>query len=411
MESAFCHAVKEEDIPTVSSLLNARANPNISCCHFRNLPCTFTPLQYACIKGNLTLVTKLLRAGAEVNNAEPGWNCNILLLVIHGYGSHKVESHLPQRWGSDREERVITEMTEDGMAEADFRAEAQSRDEQTVEALMQALIESGANVNHLEQDDIARAKFSDRYHLEELGDGYEEAWIYPLIMERHSPLTLACRHRATNIVELLIQAGAHIHFYMDHGITAVEQCFYNSFKIVQLRRFLNSKSQQFLHQSSRLDLQYRGILPRSIDELRKSIAITKLLKAAGASFIKHEELLSDPSAMIGLSPQDAVTITRLDYTIKERKRKYQVLEIDRNGTILLRDSSGKECRFSEKNISSTREMIKDMRSEDAHDLGYRVGFREGVNAKKYKKQASKDIRAKIMRFIPFGKIGKKNELG
>ena len=141
------------------------------------------------------------------------------------------------------------------------------------------------------------------------------------------------------------------------------------------------------------------------------ICVMQLVGKSAFPKYTTEELLSNPSAMIGLSPQDAVTITRLDYTIKERKRKYQVLEVDRNGTILLRDSSGKECRFSEKHISSTRKMIKDMRSEDAHDLGYRVGFREGVNAKKYKKQASKDIRAKIMSFIPFGIIGKKNDLG
>jgi hypothetical protein len=115
-----------------------------------------------------------------------------------------------------------------------------------------------------------------------------------------------------------------------------------------------------------------------------------------------EELLSDPNAMVGLSSQDAVLITRLDYTIKERKKKYQVLEVDRNGTILLMDSSGQERRYSERHISSTREMIKEMVSEDAHDLGYRVGFREGFNARKYTKQISNNIRSKLMRLLPFG---------
>lgn len=114
-----------------------------------------------------------------------------------------------------------------------------------------------------------------------------------------------------------------------------------------------------------------------------------------------EELLSDPNAMIGLSPQDAVTITRLDYTIKERKRKYQVLEIDRNGTILIRDSSGKVTRYSEKHISLSREIINDMRSEDAHDLGYRVGFKEGLCAKKSSKKASNNIKIQLMRLNPF----------
>ena len=134
------------------------------------------------------------------------------------------------------------------------------------------------------------------------------------------------------------------------------------------------------------------------------ICVMQLVGKSAFPKYTTEELLSNARAMIGLSPQDAVAITRLDYTLKERKRKYQVLEIDRNGTILLRDHSEKECRYSEKHISSSREMIKEMRSEDAHDLGYRVGFREGINGRKYKKLAAKGIREKIMKFITFSKL-------
>ena len=114
-----------------------------------------------------------------------------------------------------------------------------------------------------------------------------------------------------------------------------------------------------------------------------------------------EELLADPSALIGLSPQDAVTITRLDQTIKDRKGKYRVLEVDKNGTILLRDASGKEKRYSENLVSFNREMIQDLASEDAHDLGYRVGFKQGFNAKKVGKYLSRDIKTKLMNLIPF----------
>src|SRR5687768_7435016 len=65
------------------------------------------------------------------------------------------------------------------------------------------------------------------------------------------------------------------------------------------------------------------------------ICVMQLVGKSAFPKYTAEELLSDPGAMIGLSPLDAVTITRLDYKIKERKRKCQVLEIDRNGTILL----------------------------------------------------------------------------
>jgi|GEM_PF-2235246 len=114
-----------------------------------------------------------------------------------------------------------------------------------------------------------------------------------------------------------------------------------------------------------------------------------------------EELLADPKAMQGLSPQDAVTITRLDYAIRERKQKLMVLDVDRNGTVLLRDSSGSENRYSEKLLSSDRELIKDLSSEDAHDLGYRVGFREGLNTGKYKKQASELVKTSVQALNPF----------
>lgn len=132
------------------------------------------------------------------------------------------------------------------------------------------------------------------------------------------------------------------------------------------------------------------------------ICIMQLVGKSAFPKYTPEELLSDPRAMDGLSPQDAVQITRLDHLIKERKKKLQVLEIDRNGTILLMDSSGKEQRYSEKNISRSREMIKEMHSEDAHDLGYRVGLREGLGIKKYAKKAS-NIKDRLYSLISFNK--------
>lgn len=112
-----------------------------------------------------------------------------------------------------------------------------------------------------------------------------------------------------------------------------------------------------------------------------------------------EELLSDPHAMKGMSALDAVSITKLDYVIKDRKKKSIIIEIDRNGTILLGDSLGRERRYAEKFVSSNREMINSLHSQDAHDLGYRVGFREGINIKKVKKQVSPGIKKKILKFI------------
>ncbi|WP_040615032.1 hypothetical protein [Rickettsiella grylli] len=58
-------------------------------------------------------------------------------------------------------------------------------------------------------------------------------------------------------------------------------------------------------------------------------------------------------------------------------------------------------RYSEKYISSNRELLNTMKSDDAHDLGYRVGFRDGFEVKKFKKQATNLFRDKLKRFIPY----------
>ena len=114
------------------------------------------------------------------------------------------------------------------------------------------------------------------------------------------------------------------------------------------------------------------------------------------------DLLADPESMVGMSPQDAVAIAILDCRIKERRGKQKVLEIDRNGTILLRDSLGREQRYSECLLSSDREMINNLNSDDAHDLGYRVGFRDGFDYKKSKGKSSL-FKDKILGLINFSK--------
>lgn len=111
------------------------------------------------------------------------------------------------------------------------------------------------------------------------------------------------------------------------------------------------------------------------------------------------ELLSNPQAMKGMSVEDAVVITKLDNLIKQRKNKSLVLEVDKNGTLVLRGASGEEKRYAEKFVSSNRDMVNDMQSLDAHDLGYRVGFRDGISAKSAKKQLSSNLKDKLLKFI------------
>ena len=117
-----------------------------------------------------------------------------------------------------------------------------------------------------------------------------------------------------------------------------------------------------------------------------------------------EELLSNPSALVGLSSKDAVTIAQLNHLIQDRKKNCEVLEIDKNGTILLRDSFGRVVRYAEKYISSNRELLSSLKSDDAHDLGYRVGFIDAFEVKKFKKQATSLFKNKIRKIIPYLKL-------
>ncbi|MCB1454677.1 MAG: hypothetical protein KDJ43_13625, partial [Rhizobiaceae bacterium] len=113
------------------------------------------------------------------------------------------------------------------------------------------------------------------------------------------------------------------------------------------------------------------------------------------------ELLSNPRSMSGLSPQDAVAIAKMDEVIRQRKERHKVLEFDKNGTIVLKMPSGSEQRFSEKYLSTNRrDLLQDMLSEDAHDLGYRVGFRDGIDIEAQKKKILSTPVKKLVKYIP-----------
>lgn len=114
-----------------------------------------------------------------------------------------------------------------------------------------------------------------------------------------------------------------------------------------------------------------------------------------------EELLSNRSALVGLSSADVLTISELNHHIKDRKKNSQILEIDKNGTILLRDPSGRVIRYAEKYLSSNRELLDTFKGSDGHDIGYRVGVRETHEVKKFKKLAVSLFKSKLRKIIPF----------
>ena len=133
--------------------------------------------------------------------------------------------------------------------------------------------------------------------------------------------------------------------------------------------------------------------------LNQEICVLQLVGKNAFPKFTPEEILNNEKLIIGLRSQDAIQITKLHQEIIERKKRCCVLDVDRNGTILMRDGDGNIKRYSEKVISSSREMLKHMKTEDAHDLGYRVGFREGLGIKTQMKSSRMTIKQKFNKLV------------
>lgn len=106
-----------------------------------------------------------------------------------------------------------------------------------------------------------------------------------------------------------------------------------------------------------------------------------------------EEILSNPKARAGLSKDDLITITRLDMEIRLKKGRMRLVEMDRNGTLTLKNDLGEVKRYSEKYISMNNDLLKCLGGQDGYMVGYRVGFKDGRNIATQKERAFAKIRS------------------
>jgi hypothetical protein len=90
------------------------------------------------------------------------------------------------------------------------------------------------------------------------------------------------------------------------------------------------------------------------------------------------EILSTNHLLRSINAEDAVVITRLDEKIRRRHRQCKVLEVDRNGTILIEDDKGKVQRLAEVLIAKDPAFLAKLDGLNAYNLGYRMGLRGGV---------------------------------
>tara|TARA_Y100000588_G_C14244626_1_gene920884 strand:- start:673 stop:1176 length:504 start_codon:yes stop_codon:yes gene_type:complete len=93
---------------------------------------------------------------------------------------------------------------------------------------------------------------------------------------------------------------------------------------------------------------------------------------------KTSEILNNKKILNAFSREDILLVKDLDNKIKEREKKHKILEVNPNGTILLKNAKGQIKRYAEKFISSNPSFIDSLASQDAHSIGYRVGYRDGI---------------------------------
>jgi ankyrin repeat protein len=187
IENLFKLAIEAEDLPMVKNLIKAGANVNANNCKLWDFPIPWTPLQFACLKGNTQLVQELITAGSEIDAPQSGWKFSAILLAIHGH-EHFV------RWNGRR-----------------YPLGPKPVDNESLVHLVQLLFDEGASVNAVDT--------GTSYTTKSLRDWKNTLvpldLMYEIIAAQHSPLTLACKFRYKKIVHFLILKGADVQFRMD----------------------------------------------------------------------------------------------------------------------------------------------------------------------------------------------------
>lgn len=109
-----------------------------------------------------------------------------------------------------------------------------------------------------------------------------------------------------------------------------------------------------------------------------------------------DEILSNPKAMAGLSKEDIIRITRLDIQIKDRINNIKVIEMDRNGTVILQDKFEQKT-YSVRELSTNPLIMDQLKGRDAFRIGYKLGFKECMLSLQQKKALIKNKLLSIFR--------------
>ncbi|RDL41644.1 uncharacterized protein BP5553_01623 [Venustampulla echinocandica] len=201
LENLFRFAVESEDIPTVKYLIKSGVNPNGHACRHSSIPDDLTPLQLACILGNIELIQELIQAGSSIDQPGTGWKSSALVLAIIGANLKKEDHNIYCQGDQEPKDDMASE-------------------ESHLLSLTNSLIDSGAGINLDDTDKSCPASPRWPGHHQYLFDP-----IASITKVSHSPLTVAAKYKNIELVDFLIKKGADVKFRTNYNTSAIIECF------------------------------------------------------------------------------------------------------------------------------------------------------------------------------------------
>ena len=211
IENLFRLAVEAGDTQTIDYLLwkNVRAQGHK--CQHNDIPDYLSPLQYACISGNIKMARILIDHDVQIEEPKTGWKRSLLVIAIIGYLRANKERNSGNMMHNNGGKSTRGEPLQSPIIELDD--------------LVNLLIGKGARVDieavHEPETDISAAEVEWRDIEEEIED------LPVAFLEGHSPLTAASKYHCQYLVDLFIDGKADVNYVTNRRTSALQECLYS----------------------------------------------------------------------------------------------------------------------------------------------------------------------------------------
>ncbi|KAH8802599.1 hypothetical protein F5884DRAFT_903250 [Xylogone sp. PMI_703] len=210
LESLFRCAIEAQDTTVVRYPIKSGGDPNGHKCQCSRIPDTLSPLQFACIHGNIGLALDLVEAGSSLDQPGAGWKSSILAIAI--LGAYMKESKLLKYHCGYQRKYKLRDEVDTSAAEYEDHTPYIASDEQPFSLLnlVNVLLKAGANINI------------------NLTNARDRRASLPWFMEcGYSPLTAASMCRSYNLVCLFIDEGGYVMSLTEKSTSALHECLYS----------------------------------------------------------------------------------------------------------------------------------------------------------------------------------------